>query len=121
MNKVLTDISQMTSRLAEIIPPYRRRGSRVFSAANRWPNFLVFPCPEGHLSMFSVIQTHPSCRFHLAVDFLGLRRRGSSPQIIDQAQDFSEQLPRHRNLRQLESDIPAVDDHFRADLDQLLP
>ncbi len=30
------------------------------------------------------------------------------PQPIDEAEDFLEQLPRHRNLRQLESDIPTV-------------
>ena len=32
----------------------------------------------------------------LAVDSLGLRRSGSSSQIINQAQDFPEQVPRHR-------------------------
>ncbi len=29
-----TDIFQMTSRFAEIIPPYHRRGNRVFSTAS---------------------------------------------------------------------------------------
>ncbi len=67
-----------------------RRRNRVFSAANRWPDFSVLLCPEGHLSIFSVIQTHPSCRVLLAVDFLGLRRSGSWSQIINQAQDFPE-------------------------------
>ena len=38
---VYSDISQMTSRFAEIMPPHHRRGNRVFSAANRWPHFSV--------------------------------------------------------------------------------
>ncbi len=76
------DISQMTSRFAEIIPPYHRRGNRVFSAANRWPDFSVFLCLEGHLSIFSTIQTYPSCRFHWpsispAYAGTGLRRKSS--------------------------------------------
>ncbi len=73
-----------------------------------------------HLAKFFVIQTHLSCRFHLAVDFLGLRRSGSWSQIIDQAQYFSEQVPRHRHLGQLERDVPPVTDDLGADLDQLL-
>jgi hypothetical protein len=63
-----------TSRFAEIIPPYHRRGNRVFSAAKRWPDFSVFLCLKGHLSIFSVIQTDPFCRVLFAVDFPGLRR-----------------------------------------------
>ena len=43
------------------------------------------------------------------------------PQPIDEAEDFSEQLPRHRNLRQLESDVPAVAHDLGTNLDQLLP
>ncbi len=73
------------------------------------------------MAKFFVIQTHLSCRFHLAVDFLGLRRSGSWSQIIDQAQYFSEQVPRHRHLGKLKSDVPTVPDHLGADLDQLLP
>ncbi len=76
---------------------------------------------EGHSVIFLAIQTHPSCRFLLTVDFLGLRRSGSWSQIIDQAQDFPEQFLRHGNLGQMERDIPAMADHFRSDLDQLLP
>jgi hypothetical protein len=72
------------------------------------------------LAKFFVIQTHLSCRFHLAVDFLGLRRSGSWSQIIDQAQYFSEQVPRHHYLGQLERDVPTVPHHLGADLDQLL-
>ncbi len=48
------------------------------------------------------------------------RQRGLS-QPIDEAEDFSEQLPRHGNLRHLESDIPAVAHDLGANLDQLLP
>jgi len=44
----------------------------------------------------------------LAVNSLGLRRSGSSSQIINQAQDFPEQAPRHRYLGQLERDVPAM-------------
>ena len=32
----LADIAQMTSRFAEIIPPYHRRGNRIAFAAIRW-------------------------------------------------------------------------------------
>ncbi len=54
------------------------------------------------------------------MDSLGLRRNGSSSQIIDQAQDFPKQFLRHGNLGQLERDVPAMADNFGADLDQLL-
>ncbi len=53
------------------------------------------------------------------MDFLGLRRSGSWPQIINQAQDFPEQLPRHRHLGHLERDVATMADHVGADLDQL--
>ena len=36
---LLTDITQMTSRFAEIIPPYHRRGNCIPFAAIRWPDF----------------------------------------------------------------------------------
>ena len=72
---------------------------------------------EGHSVIFLVIQTHLSCRFLLAVDSLGLRRSGSWSQIINQAQDFPEQFPRHRHLGQLERDIPAMAANFGPDLD----
>ena len=57
---------------------------------------VIGPRLEGHSVIFLAIQTHLSCRFLLAVDSLGLRRSGSSSQIINQAQDFPEQVPRHR-------------------------
>jgi len=53
--------------------------------------------------------------------FLGLRRNGSSPQIIDQVQDFPEQFPRHRHLGQLERDVPAMADDLGSNLHQLFP
>ena len=75
---------------------------------------------EGHSVIFLAVQTHLPCRFLLAVDSLGLRRSGSSSQIINQAQDILEQAPRHGNLGQLERDVPAKADNFGPDLDQLL-
>ncbi len=45
---------------------------------------------KAHSANFVVIQIHLSRRFYLAIDFLGLRRRGSWSQIIDQAQDVDE-------------------------------
>ncbi len=77
----------------------------------------IGPRLEDHSPRFSAIQTHPSCRFHLTVDFPGLRRSGSWSQIIGQAQDFPEQFLRHGNLGQLERDVPAMADNFGADLD----
>ncbi len=48
------------------------------------------------------------------------RQRGR-PQPIDEAENFLKQLSRHRNLRQLESDIATVADDLGYDLDKLLP
>jgi len=81
---------------------------------------VIGPRLEGHSVIFLVIQTHLSCRFLLAVDSLGLRRSGSWSQIINQAQDFPEQFPRHGNLRQLERDVAAMSDNLGTDLHQLL-
>ena len=82
---------------------------------------VIGPRLEGHSVIFLAIQTHLSRRFHLAIDFPGLRRSGSSPQIIDQAQDFPEQFPRHRHLGKLERDVAAMADHLGTDLHQFLP
>ena len=57
----------------------------------------------------------------MAVDFLGLRRNGSSLRIIDQARDFPEQVPRHSNLGRLECDIATMTNDLGPDLHQLLP
>ena len=48
------------------------------------------------------------------------RQRGR-PQPIDETEDFSEQLPRNRNLGQLERDVPAVAHDLGTDLHQFLP
>ncbi len=81
---------------------------------------VIAPRLEGHSANYFVIRTHPSCRFLLAVDVPGLRRSGSSSQVINQAQDFPEQFPRHRHLGRLERDVPAMADPLGTDLDQLL-
>ena len=82
---------------------------------------VSWPCPEAHSGLFSNIQTHFSHRFCLAVDSLGLRRNGSSSEIINQAQDFLEQASRRRHLGQLEGNVPTMADHLGTDLDVLLP
>ncbi len=94
-----------------VFPPQRSDGQIL----------LIGPCPQGNLPIFSVIQTHPSCRFHLAVDFPGLRPSGYSPDLIDQEQEYQAKEPPHGNLCQLERDVPAMADNLRADLDQRLP
>ena len=82
---------------------------------------MILPCSGTVSAKFVGIQTHLSHRFCLTVDFPGLRRNGSSSQVINQGQDFLEQLPRHRNLGQLEGDVPAMTDDLGSNLDQLLP
>ena len=69
---------------------------------------VIGPRLEGHSVIFLTIQTRLSCRLLLAVDFPGLRRNGSWSQIINQAQDFPEQFPRHRRLGQLERDLATM-------------
>ena len=81
---------------------------------------VIGPRLEGHSVIFLAIQTHLSCRFLLAVDSLGLRRSGSSSQIINQAQEFPEQVPRHRHLSQLERNVAAMSDNLGPDLHQLV-
>ena len=120
MPRILADIPQMTSKFVEFVPLVHRPGNSILPQPSDGLILAIGPRPEGHLTRYSAIQTHPSCRFLLTVDFLGLRRNGSSPQIIDQAQDFPEQFPRHRDLGQLERNVSAMADDFRADLDQLL-
>ncbi len=61
-----------------ILPKLRRRW-KVFRL--NLPDssiFVIWRCPEAHSAIFVVIQTHLSRRFYHAVDFLGLRRSGSS-------------------------------------------
>jgi hypothetical protein len=80
----------------------------------------ISPRFEGHLPIYSAIQAHPSRLFVLAVGSLGLRRSGSSSQIIDQAQDVNEQASRDRDLGKLERDVSTMVDDLGADLDELL-
>ena len=78
--------------------------------------YLRFICIH-YISSFKI----KCCVDQLSVYFLGLRRNGSSSQIINQAQNFLEQLPWHSNLSQMESDVTTMADDLGADLDQLLP
>ena len=48
------------------------------------------------------------------------RQRGW-PQPIDESEDFPEQVPRHRQFCQVESNIPSVADDLGTNLDQILP
>ena len=104
----------MTSRFAEIIP--RTTVEEIVFALQPSDGLIleISPRLEGNLAKFAVIQTRPSCCFHLAIDFPGLRRGGSWSQIINQAQDFPEQFPRHRHLGQLERDVAAMAEDLRT-------
>ncbi len=46
--------------------------------------------------------------------------RGPRSQAVDQSQNFREEPPWDRHFGKLECDVPAMPDHFCADLDQLL-
>ena len=81
---------------------------------------VIGPRLEGHSAIFLAIQTHPACRFLLAVDSLGRRRSGSWSQFIHPPQDFPKQVPGHADFGQLEHDVPAIADNFGPNLDQLL-
>ena len=72
------------------------------------------------MAVFVVIRTHFSHLVPCAVDDPGLRRSGSSSQIIDQFQNVLEQVPWNGNLGQLESDIAAMANDLGSDLHQLL-
>ncbi len=88
---------------------------------------VIGPRLVGHSVIFLAIQTHLSCRFLLAVNYLGLRRRGSSSQFIDPPQDFPKQVPGHGDFPkqvpghgdfgQLERDVPAMAANFGPDFD----
>ncbi len=82
---------------------------------------VIGPRLEGYSVNFLVMQTHLSCRILLAVDFLGLRRSGSSSKSIDPPQDFPKQVPGHGDFGQLERDVPPVTDDLGTDLHQLFP
>ena len=69
---------------------------------------VIGPRLEGHSAIFLAIQTHPSCRFLLAVDSLGLRRSGSSTQLIDPPQEFPKQVSGHGDFRHLERTVATM-------------
>ena len=83
-------------------------GENSSVAASDGPILEICPRLQGHLPNFSAIQTHPSRRFHLAVDSPGLRRSGFRPQIINHAQYFPIQFPQDQHLGYLERDIFGV-------------
>ncbi len=109
---VLSDISQITTKFWEIVPPLHRQGTCIPFGAIRWPGFSERPPfgrPFGH---FLAIQTHLSCRFLLAIDSLGLLGSGSSSQFVDPPQDFPNQVPGHGDFGQLERDIATMADNL---------
>jgi len=59
---------------------------------------MIWPLLEAYLAKFVVIQTRLTCFFHLAVNFLGLRRNRALAWIVNQRQDFLEQGFRHGDL-----------------------
>ena len=69
---------------------------------------VIGPRLEGHPVIFLAIQTHPSCRFLLAIDSLALRWSGISSQFIDPSQDFPKQIPGHGDFGHLERDVAIV-------------
>ena len=81
---------------------------------------MIWSSLEADLTNFAVIQTYLSCHFHRVVDCPGLRRNGSSSQVINPAQDLLKQASWDRNLGQLESDIATMANDLGADLHQLL-
>ena len=114
------DIPHMTSISVDIVPLVHRQGSCILFAAIRWLVLVIGLHLEGHSVIFLAIQTHLSCRFLLAVDWLSLRRSGSSSQIINQPQDYFEQASRNSHFGQLEGDVAAMSDNLGTDLHQLL-
>ncbi len=78
---------------------------------------------------FHALRAHPSlgsahlfCRATwIRLDRAPSWRQGGRSQPIDEAEDFPEQLPWHRHLRQLEGDVSSLENHLRTDLHQLFP
>ncbi len=62
----------MPSKFMEIVPQSRRQGAVSLLPPSDGPNLEIGSRLERHLPRFPAIQTHSSCRFHLAVDFPGL-------------------------------------------------
>ena len=89
--EILSDISQMAFKSMRSYP---KCAALVMDFPPQLSDSLIlvsWSCPEGHVPIIPVIQAYLSRTFHLAVDFLGLRRNRSWSQIINQAQDFLEQ------------------------------
>jgi len=117
----LTDISQITINSEPTVGTLRHRWKEFHSAAIRQSRFDDLAVVG---SQFDQVRRHPDAplpHFSPCRRFLCLRRNGSSSQIINQAQDFPEQFPRHGDLGKLECDVPAMADNLGADLDKLLP
>jgi len=98
----------MQSKFVEIIPQSQRQGAVSPLQPSDGMILVIAPRLEGHSASFFVIQTHPSRRFYLAVDFLGLRRSGAWSQIIDPPQEFPEQIARHGDFCHLVRDTPTL-------------
>ena len=73
-----------------MVPKLRRSWNDLPPPAFDGLNPAVWLRFEAHVANFLVMQTHLSRQFLLTVYFPGLRRNGSSSQIINQAQDFPE-------------------------------
>ena len=85
-----SDLSRITINSEPIVGELRHPWKEYLSAAIRQSRFDDWASLEAHLTKFVVIQTHLFRRFYLTVDFLGLRRSRSWPQIINQAQNSPE-------------------------------
>jgi len=59
---------------------------------------MIWLFSEADITIFSTIQTHLSCHFHLVFYSLDLRRNGSSSQVINQAQNLLEKASWDRNV-----------------------
>ena len=88
--------------------PFRKRSraSVALSSLSR--------CSGRQLGVFASSGHTSPIVLYPAVDFLGLHRSGSWSQIIYPPQDFPKQVPRHRNLGQLERDIATMEGRIYA-------
>ncbi len=75
---ILSDISQITVKSEPIVGQPATDGKNFALRPSDSSDLVIRPSLEAHLTNFVVIQTHLSCPFHRAVDYLGLRRNGSS-------------------------------------------
>ncbi len=140
MARKMTDWLSKRGPITKIMPSDGCKGDTVTLAVGRGYNFHEFGCHLGNIGSapndgprakpncsnslidwqfgrFLSIQTHPSCRFLLAVDSLGLRRSGSSSQFTEPPQEFPKQVPGHGDFGQLERDVAAMAHDLGPDLD----